>query len=121
MSIFLSIVSVNRQPLVSINLRILEILPPHSQTECISPRYSTGLVYLYCTVCTLLELSSCACHGAQGTRRPRLHLWGVCDPGCAATREKTQSCPATGTCTGMCQKRASHRHPSPPREHGILQ
>ena len=34
----------------------------------------------------LLEPSSSAC--AQGTRRRRLHLWGVCDPGCAATREK---------------------------------
>ena len=59
----------------------------------------------------LLELSSSVC--AQGTRRRRLRLWGACDPGCAATREKTQSCSA------MCQKRASHRHPSPPREHGV--
>ena len=50
----------------------------------------------------LLELSSSVC--AQGTRRRRLHLWGACDPGCAATREKTQSCPA------MCQKRAKHLH-----------
>ena len=31
---------------------------------------------------------------ARGTRRRRLHLWGACDPGCAATREKTQSCAA---------------------------
>ena len=29
-----------------------------------------------------------------GTRRRRLHLWGACNPGCAATREKTQSCAA---------------------------
>ena len=54
----------------------------------------------------LLELSTTVC--AQGTRRRRLHLRGVCDPGCAATREKTQSCPA------ICQKRASHRYPLPP-------
>ena len=60
---------------------------------------------------TLMELSSSVC--AQGTRRRRLHLLGACDPGCAATREKTQSCSA------MYQKRASHRHPSPPREHGV--
>ena len=49
----------------------------------------------------LLELSSSAC--AHGTRRRRLHLWGVCDPGCAATREKNQSCPATGMCQKRCQ------------------
>ena len=53
----------------------------------------------------LFQLSLSAC--AQGTRRRRQHLWGVCDPGCAATREKPRSCPA------MCQKRASHRHQSP--------
>ena len=31
---------------------------------------------------------------AQGTRRRRLHLWGVCDPGCAATRGL--GCPSVG-------------------------
>ena len=51
---------------------------------------------IYSRVPALREVIICflqsAC--AQGTRRRRLHLWGVCDPGCAATREKTQSCPA---------------------------
>ena len=28
---------------------------------------------------------------ARGTPRCRLHLWGACGPGCAATQEKTQS------------------------------
>ena len=26
----------------------------------------------------------------------RAYLWGACDPGCAATREKTQSCAVKG-------------------------
>ena len=51
----------------------------------------------------------CSGHTAvPATPLGRLRSWLCCHPG-----KKTQSCSA------MCQKRASHRHPSPPREHGV--
>ena len=55
-----------------------------------------------CCCWSLLELSSSV--RAQGTRRGRLHLWGACDPGCAATREKpsrAQLCVSSVPVTAM--------------------
>ena len=55
-------------------------------------REPTGRAVQPCASLLLLDFFNPRVLG--GTRRRRLHLWGACDPGCAATRAKTQSCAA---------------------------
>ena len=57
-------------------------------------------------MCVLSFKSACLC-----TRRRRLHLWGVFDPG-AATHGRTRGIPRG-------QKRASRHQPPPPRDSGL--